>query len=227
MDNSIQEKIKHLLSLANNNANENEASAAMAAANKLAEKYRIEIALLEVNDNSSTEEVIKAEEAFISGGRIRNWKVILLNSIVKSQGCVCFSTRNGRSHYATTNYYVFGRSSDIEISRTLFTYALNQLEFIGTLACKGKGKRYANSWYIGAVNAISEGLKKGKMEARQNVNTTALSIVDNRVKESDKVMRASLGKLSTKKLNSKINSEAYYAGHSVGSRMSLNNNFLK
>jgi hypothetical protein len=218
----IQDKIRRLLNLASNNANENEAAAAMSAANKLAEQYRIEIANLEVSGNSEPlEDIVDNDNPFISGGRIRNWKTILLDAIVQSQGCVTYLCRFGRGHHGITKYYVVGRSSDIEISRNMFNWALHELEFIGVLCCKGKGKRYANGWYNGAVAAISQGLKEGKEKARENVSTTALTVVDNRRKESENFMRKTHNLKTIVKRTSPLSAEGYRDGHAVGSKMNI------
>jgi hypothetical protein len=229
MDIQIQEKIASLLRLAANNTNLNEANVAMAQAMKLAEKYRIEIAAINLDAEAETVEAVEKDfSPFISGGRIRNWKIYLLQAIVKAQGCACYSFRNARSHYGETSYYVYGRPTDISIARSMYNWALSELEFIGTLACKGKGKVYANSWYTGAVAGITTALDKGKEAAREGVSVTALAIVDERVKESDKVMRAEM-KLKNRPFakSSHIDGEAYCAGRVVGSRMTFGKNLLK
>jgi len=227
----IQNKIKRLLNLASNNLNENEAASAIAVATKLAEQYRIEIATLEINgDNTApAEEVIEDNNPFISGGRIRNWKTILLRAVVKSQGCVHYYRRTGRSHQATTHYYVFGRPSDIAIARNMLVWAIAELEFIGMRICQGKGKRYANAWYNGAVDAISQGLRKGKEKAREGCSTTALTIVDSRVKKSAATMTQTYKLVTKKRTSTSLDSKGYDDGYHVGSKMTISggNKILK
>jgi len=214
--------------LAKHSQSEGEASNAMAAANKLAEKYRIEIASLELTgDNTSpVEEIIEDTNPIISGGRIRYWKTILLNAIFESQGCDCIFKRNSRSHSGITSYYAFGRPSDIAIARNMFDFAVNQLDYIGKLVCVGKGKVYANSWYNGAVDGISQGLMTGKEKARRDAMqlgmTAALTVVDNRHQESKDATRRAYPRLRTVSIKrNNIAGSAYNDGKKVGSRMNV------
>lgn len=222
----IQKKIQSLLSLAKGNANENEAASAIAAANKLAEQYRIEIASLELAGETPVEDIEEAAESILSGGRIRSWKKLLLIAICKSQGCSCYSQRDMRSHHGTTSYYIVGRPSDIELSKKMFTWAMNELEFIGTLVSKGRGKRFANSWYNGAVDAISHGLKEGKEKARQdNCNITALTVVDNRSKEASR-WATKKHNLVVKTISRRLDHNAYNQGYRSGQGMNVNGRSL-
>lgn len=222
----IENKIRDLLKLGGGNANENEAAIAMAMAQKLAEKHRIDIATIELSNNEPIEIVEKSDMPFIDGSRIREWKTKLLSAIVRSQGCACYFNRiSGRNGSST--WYVYGRPSDVAIARQMFQWALSELEMIGALFCKGKGKHYANGWYNGAVYAISQGLKLGKEKAREGVNTTALVVVDNREKESKNIMYQQLNLSKTKVYNNRFDSKGFNDGCRVGSRMNIGgNNFL-
>ena len=223
MTNPIHERIRALLSLSKNNANINESNVAMILACQLAEKHRIEIASIEIATGKPEEIPEKATEAFLSGGRIRTWKCLLLTAILKHQGCACFSSRNETSHEGVTSYFAYGRPSDLLIAREMFSWAIIEIEFVGKLLCKGKGKVWANSWYSGAVDGFRASLQAGKEKARENVcNTTALVLVDKRHAEARAVMYAENNLRSKTFHRSSMNAAAYANGHSVGSKMRLN-----
>jgi hypothetical protein len=221
MSTAIQDRIRALLSLANNNANINEANTAMALACQLAEKHRLDIATIEIRTGVAEEKPTKDGEAILSGGRIRTWKCILLSTILKNQGCSCYSSRNATSHEGVTSYYAYGRPSDLLIAREMFSWAMTEIEFVGVLFCKGKGKVYANSWYTGAVDGIREALKSGQNKAREGVCTTALALVDKRASEARAAMYAENNLRSKTFSRTSMNASAYNAGREVGSKMNL------
>jgi len=224
---NIQDKIRDLLRLSANNSSENEAAIAMAMAQKLAEKHRIDIAMVELSEKTEPVEAVeKDNDPFIEGSRIREWKTKLLQHIVKSQGCSCYYHRlHGRDGNST--WYVYGRPSDVAIARQMFKWILAELEMIGPLFCKGKGRRYANGWYNGAVYAIAKGLEFGKEKAREGVNTTALVVVDQRAKESEAVMNTKENLSLAKSYNNRFDVRGWNDGHRVGSRMNVGSNLLK
>lgn len=115
MKEKIIEKIKKALALANNNKNPNEAQAAMLMVQKMMAKYHIEMQEVEEVEEAEVQE----NEANIKKG---SWRKILMKVICKNYRCDCFLRGN-----TGKRIIIVGSKEDIEIVKTIYEFAENQL----------------------------------------------------------------------------------------------------
>ena len=187
MDDKVISTIRKLLALGNSD-NVNESQAAIAAAQAIMDKYRITSAEIEAagENGAAKEKPIKDEKPILEGARIFAWRKTLLSTICKHNDCAHYFMHNHRD----TRYYVFGRSSDLEVMRSMFVYAETQVASFCKRHCKGMGHVYAENWCTGAVAGIAEKLNEARKAARASsaCTTTALVLLDNRSAEAKEEM---------------------------------------
>ena len=181
---AIKAKVTKLLATATSD-NENEAALAMSMAQTLIEKHKLSMAELSDAESNQIEDeaIIKDEQPLFSAGRITSWKSQLAVYISKVNGCKL--VKYGHQGHAMgtqrgTKLVIFGRPSDIANTRFLLAFAITQLS---RLAPVGRGKEYANSWYLGAVQGIWHQMDQAKKKAHAGASTYALVKLDNREKE--------------------------------------------
>ena len=222
---AIKAKISKLLAMATSE-NENEAALAMSLAQTLIEKHKLSLAELSDAEASLIDEegIIKDEDPLFAGGRISTWKSTLAHYISKINGCKLVKyTHQGHSVGGErgSKLVIFGRPSDIANTRFLLAYAIVQLT---RLAPMGRGKEYANSWYLGAVQGIWQQMEAAKRKVQATASSYALVKLDRRDKEVDLFISGNVGKLRKgSSSHSNINGHAYNQGMAAGRNIDLNN----
>lgn len=221
----IKVKISKLLAMATS-ANENEAALAMSMAQTLIEKHKLSLAELSEAEADLVEEeiIVKDEDPLFAGGRISTWKSTLANYISKVNGCKLVKyTHQGHSVGGErgSKLVIFGRPSDISNTRFLLAYAIIQLT---RLAPMGRGKEYANSWYLGAVQGIWQQMSEAKRKVQATASKYALVKLDSRDKDVDRFISGNVGRLRKgNSSHSNINGDAYNRGVSAGLNLDMNN----
>lgn len=224
MDNEISIKIRKLLALGQS-SNENEAAAAMAAAQALMDKYRISVAEVEAATGEKKESIVKDDDPILAGGRIVTWKKTLLSAIVRNNGCHHWFNHTHRD----TKYYICGRESDIQAAKYMFAYALSELARLNQIHCRGKGHVYSDSWYNGAVRGIAEKLNSQRQIDKIAAPTcSAIVLVSNRADEAKSFLYKTIPGLKTVSYswNGRGNSDAYNRGRAAGENINLSNKGL-
>lgn len=149
------EKIKKLLSLANNNPNENEAIASALKAQEIMAKFDIDEN--ELDDVVETECIISKENYV---GKGKKWKIRLACIIARNFRCKVYcSTKK-------TSMFFHGHESDAEIASQVFTYlfengdrlANDYVKLLRRRDCVTKG--VYNSYVLGFTQGIEEKLGK-------------------------------------------------------------------
>lgn len=189
----IKAKIQKLLALSKHNPDVNEAAAALAKANELMLRYRIDrVGVESAQVSSDIVEMIIYGEARARGERskIPTWKLHIARAIAEVNGCTTFYTMGQTIHG-------IGREADLQIVKYLFEYVENQIEVLCKAASKlrrdtipgwdkSQGRIYANNFKLGAANTIKlrlqesiEKLKKQEYELATSKNdATALIRLD-------------------------------------------------
>ena len=198
--NKVMEKIKKLLSLGENNPNENEAQSAILKAHELMAEHGIH--------SVSTEENITYTKEFCIHKGNRKFRRNLASIIAPNFRCKNY-TSNGRIAF-------FGRSTDAGIAKEVFEYAYS-------FAYKESNRLYNEARKQGRasdgiVNSYAIGFIRGLKE-KLDAQSTALMVITppDVKKEFDDYgkqigMRTSRCNLTT----SKINNSAYNSGLSDG-----------
>ena len=176
----IVEKIKKALALANNNKNPNEAEAAMLMAQKMMAKYHIEM-----------QEVEEAEEPEIQqdGVEIKkgSWRKSLIKLICNNYRCDCYIQGVGGK-----KIIIVGAKEDIEIAKTIYEFAENQLidgfnkyfennytEYTSIQVKNAVRKDFAD----GFIRGLNEKFEKQKEEEIKENQQYALVLTNTKVEE--------------------------------------------
>lgn len=115
---NILRKIKNLLELAENNPSEQEALSASLMAQKLINKYNIEVAQLEGSDEQSIDTV------FFETGVDKSWKYSLGNIVGENFRC--------KTYWIGSRQVAFmGYSQDIEIAKEVFKTLFKTCDTLG------------------------------------------------------------------------------------------------
>lgn len=198
-------------------SNLNEAAAAARAAEKLIQDYALEEAEFEFA-NGSNEKVHEDGDPLTDWGQRQNvWQNILLTSLTKAYSCEgIMKTKDGK-----LGYYAVGRPSDISTMRYQFAFFSLEITRLAPLLApndlgRGSGKRWYNSFYLGAVRAISDSLVEAKKQAQNVATSQALTIINKHAQEAADWMKVyhPNAKIVTKR--SQYNADAYNLGKQAG-----------
>lgn len=164
----ILEKVRNLLRLAGDKGNENEAAAAAAAAQKLIERHRLDMAMLDegADDRPSAEEVRECEDPLDRGKAIIAWKGKLAGGLCAANGC--------RNFWRSGCLIIVGAPSDVQTVRYLYAYFVREINRLAKQYA-GNGKSWTHAWRVGCASIIAERLRKAAEEARNDARGEAQS----------------------------------------------------
>jgi hypothetical protein len=162
------EKIQKLLALSEcKAASPAEAANAAAQAQKLINQHRIsEAELLEAGTIVDDEKIeYFKEDPIFCAGRISTWQLELASAIASANYCRTITRPGMKGFKNSAAILLVGRKTDKEIVEYLFHYCKNTIEAL----CKaymlmghGSGKRFSNSFKIGAARGIRDKLAEAK-----------------------------------------------------------------
>lgn len=216
---NIIDKVRKLRTLAENSAaTVDEAAAAARAAELLIQKHALAEAELDSVSQELLEAIIEDGNPLTDWGqRQKVWQNILLHALAENYNCSNV-LKNKDGHL---NIFTIGRPSDIAIMRYQFAYFVLELTRLAQLLApktlaRGSGKTWYNSFYRGAVSAISSSLKAARKEVRQQASSTALVFIDKHKQEVE-AFKAKLYPWSkTKQMGGSFDPEAYRMGQQAG-----------
>lgn len=215
MKEKIIEKIKKALALANNNKNPNEAQAAMLMAQKMMAKYHIEMQEVE----EAEEPEVQENEVDIKKG---SWRKSLMKLICNNYRCDCFLRGN-----TGKKIIIVGAKEDIEIAKTIYEFAENQLLYGFNLYFKNNYAEYAavqvknavrKDFADGFIRGLSEKFARQKAEETKQNEQYALVITNTRVDEYMEKLNIT-GKYRPSKNDSFMDPYAYINGRDKGLNM--------
>lgn len=144
----VFDRVQKLLSLANNNPNENEAAAAAAMAARMMKKYQIDHADL-------VEEELKTKNGSVIRDmmddprykvRLPLWYTTLGINVARVMDCHVRTVMQSRSDPSPV-FAVYGYDKDVQVTKWLFKYVLEQIEKLCT-----------KSWNeVGRVSLLNDG----------------------------------------------------------------------
>ncbi len=218
---SVIDKVQKLLALSKKNANVHESAAAMAAANKLIDEYRLSESQL---DSFQEEEILEDQDNVYECSRITSWKSELVCGLAKHYGCCIINKKS----YRKNNYKLIGRQSDINIVKYMFSWLILEIDRLSQIASsnenynKSSGKIFANSFCIGAVRGVIDQLKKSRQDITTSSNLTGIVKLDERYNQSNNFLKQMYNtKKSVSYNKSLIDERAYINGKSKGSNIHL------
>jgi uncharacterized protein DUF2786 len=219
---NIIDKIRKLRALAGNNSSIEEIATATKLAEELLQKYQIEEAEFEVAHGSQEQAIF--DQIALTDWKERQtlWQNILLTTLSEAYNCEGILLR--RNH--RLGYYVIGRPADILTIRYQYSYFTLELTRLAQLLApnnlgRGSGKHWHKSFYLGAVSAIADSLKKAKVEVRASANSSALAIIDRHAEEAlalKNKLHPNVG--GAKAIRTTMDRNAYDLGYQSGSNLS-------
>lgn len=219
---SIIDRINKLRALSKSD-NINEAAAAAAAANKLIDQHRLSESELE-KDDCEKEIILKDNIPLYECARITQWRTALANVLAKHYSCAIYNSTGFRLN----RYTLVGRKSDIDLVHYMYSWLSTEIERLSASASKGKnfdrsrGRIFAGSFSLGAVEGISQQLNASRKEAAVDASATALVRLEARWAEADSFLRKTVDKLKeTKGKPIMVNMKAFDTGVETGKNIHL------
>lgn len=212
-------KVQALRALASNAASTlEEAKTAASLAEQIIQKNALDEAEFEIA-NGSQEQVYEDGVPMTDWGQRQNvWQNILLTALSDAYDCQGLLKHvNGK-----LGYYAVGRPSDIRTMRYQFAFFHLEITRLAELLApnnlqRGTGKRWYNSFYLGATSAIVESLKKVKQEVHAQANSAALAIIRKHADDAADWMRVYHPEIRNVQKHHSINRDAWNLGNQAGS----------
>lgn len=216
----IANKVRKLLALANNNANEHERQVAMDAAQKLLDEHN-----LSMFDCQGEAETI----SHVEQQRHTDIKLHPFVRNILSAACRLYNTTFYMSSQGTTGNLkhpvLIGTPENIEVTLNVAAWLMDSVTNESKRLFSRQVDR--NSFKIGASEVIRsrviEMLKK-PIEQPKNSNRTSLMVVRNALQTAnDAYLKKHVPNLTQSRSRATVNSSSgYYAGREYGSNVSLN-----
>ena len=155
--NSILSKVKKMLALAGNTSNEHEATLAAAKAHEFLTMHNMCVeALSELTD----EDVDIVEESIYDGTNLPSWRKWLVTGASRAFGCDVLITTRYVSGRRTRSLQLVGTTGDVQVASATIGYLADTINRLAETFTRGHGRRYANSFRLGATRRIVERLKE-------------------------------------------------------------------
>lgn len=191
----VIQRIQQARKLAESTHSRHEKEAAAAFAAKLIAEHQLSEAEIEAHSGKKDEEVFTDQESdynvVYESGRVNAWKQELCWGLAKLNGVYClhYPMRNAVSHRRGSRFRVFGRKSDIEITKYMFTYLVTTIQSLAEDYVPGRiGQRGVNpereSWSNGCVKGFLAKMNAEKAEVMKAATSTAMVLVGNREKDA-------------------------------------------
>lgn len=198
----ILDRIAALLSLAENNPNEHEAAAAMAAASRLMAQHQVDRAAVEVHvAEPDMEDVVIGDEILdqLGSSQIPSWRWHLAYGISAVHGCSCYvsGTFDWETRKRLARVMILGTRNDAGAARYLYAYAARQVEALCREAMKTNGaggRTWATNFRLACADRVvsryREANKRNVAEARATATGAALVRVDAAAETKTLALRA-------------------------------------
>jgi|AGTN01.3.fsa_nt_gi Protein of unknown function (DUF2786). len=215
---SIVEKVRKLLALANGNQNEHERGVAMQFAMDLLAKHNLTIS--EVECDKSLLNTIEIEGDF----RLEAWTKIILQAACKMYYTELYlSGRFDYFRYRRVDVPVFvGTAENIAVTMDVATWLIDSVRKESNRAYKHASER--RSFRLGASDRILErafAMVETEKEKANSGNGRELMVVRNQLEAANQAYLAKLNLRYTRARTSYVSSDAYSDGTAFGSQVKL------
>jgi hypothetical protein len=190
-------RINQLRALGKSTHSKAECEATMAAAAKLIAEYQLSEAVIEseLGKPNPQDEIFTDQQSdwnvVYEAGRTTAWKGELVGGLAKLNGLyllVFSGIRGERSHRQGSRWRVFGRKSDIEITKYMFEYlskVIHDLSFDYVPVGRGRGVNpERESWALGCVRGFVAKMTQERDAVMRTATSSAMVLVGNRVDEA-------------------------------------------
>lgn len=210
----VIQQVQKLLALSKS-SNEHEAALALARAEALLEKYRLDMTEVEMMGGNK-EEIVEDQDPLFDSENLAPWESRLAHGIAYVYGCTTIRLGNKLIR-------IIGRPSDIMFVRYLVTYITLELFRFAAVLYK-KRQDYKNAYFLGAVDVIIQRLKEAKAATQETyTNQYAVVTVNNRYNEASAALDKFYPNATTANHKSAkpLNREAYWLGQETGHKIKL------
>lgn len=212
--------------------NPNETATAAAAMTRLMLEYKIELAELEHPAPGEVEEIEldhKRTQPFPL------WQSHLLHCLATANDCLSYQSTSRQGSQAegrrkTSRLHLLGRRQDLDNTRKLFAYCLQEIERLYQCWSSTRGNRLKNDFRLGVAAAVAEMVQEeadavraeAERRAEENEQTSrALALLDRNLDEVEEAARK-IGLRSARGRGAgSISLEAYEAGFQAGQSLVL------
>jgi hypothetical protein len=206
-------------------SNANEAAAAAAAADRIMQQYRIETAQVEAmgaREDFPDDPITDEKHTNLWGDRIVHWQVQLMSALARQYSCkIVLGVRAFDGTHWKQGVHAFGRKSDLAIVRFQYAYLVVEVARLCDLNGKGKGRAWRNSYCMGAVQGIRDAMYQAKVEETATATSTALVLLDERVKLATAAQHSTYPKLGKARTGGSVRDHGAFAqGRRDGSGIS-------
>jgi hypothetical protein len=224
VDGTLKERVAKLLRLASNDgATEAEALNAMEKAQKLCLAHNIELASISLEENHGSISIDVERECIDIEGSGK-WRRNLANAVAMAYGGECVFTNN--EYYGhSVKLHVFAPEgvypSIVHTFRFIEKWIEETVDWEFAISeTTVHGRRWKNSWILGAVNRISVRLQENSKKQESEVNPNALVKIKNDVEKAKDEAFPNARKESSR---SRIDGDAYNKGKAAGNNADLGN----
>lgn len=204
----VLDKIRKLYALAGS-TNPNEASAALAAADALVQKYRVEQAELGERPKFSLgSDIVESRRAHL-------WRLIILGSLCSRYACHGIRYHDG--------IRLWGAEDDVAIVRVLYDRICIQVDALASRNAAGKGRLFAASYRTGIADTVSNMLEVPAVGPRMGLGatSTALARLETKGERSYAALRETMAIEKFRPPESHIDPGALEAGRKDGKHVHL------
>lgn len=230
MNEKILEKIKNLLSLAEDGGNDEESQTALLMAQKLMLKYKI--SQNDLNEGGKQEIIIKSLSVY---KRIYWWEKVLVK-IIAENFRVMFYIQSNKLPYQKSvqrKLVLMGYPEDVELAYEVFHLAAESMKHYAGIHLKTEENetklsqgQIRKSYYQGFMDGLKEKFTLQREEMIDENEKYAL-VIQTPQDVVDKFNEEIEGSLSFKQPNLIKNTQAYHDGFDKGSKISLNNKYIQ
>ncbi|UUX34513.1 DUF2786 domain-containing protein [Fundicoccus culcitae] len=232
-NNKILDKIKNLLSLAEDGNNDEESQTALLMAQKLMLKYRI--SQNEINEHGEQKIVVKSLSVY---KRIYWWEKILVRIIAENFRVMFYIQSNRLPHQTSVQRKIvlMGYPEDVELAYEVYHLASKAMRYHASqyidnhVDKKLKSKSYSNqlrrSYYQGFLDGLDNKFATQRAQMQKDNDQYAL-IIQTPQDVQEAFQREVKGSLTFRLPESNKDSASYTEGYSKGTNISLSNNYLE
>lgn len=226
VNDKILSKIKNLLSLAEDGANDEESQTALLMAQKLMLKYKVSQNQLEDQDKEQ-KIVIKSLSVY---KRLYWWEKILVKIIAENFRVMFYVQSNKLPHQKSIQrkLVLMGYPQDVELAHEIFHLVANTMKHYASLYIQGQEPRpgvstakLRKSYYQGFMDGLDDKFEKQREALRQKDAQYALAL-QTPSEVMEKFNREIKGSLAFEKPVPHKAAQSYLDGYDRGKRVNLN-----
>lgn len=229
INDKILEKIRNLLSLAEDGGNDEESQTALLMAQKLMLKYKI--SQDELNEGGKQEIIIKSLSVY---KRLYWWEKVLVKIISENFRVMFYVQSNRLPHQKSVQrkLVLMGYPEDVELAYEVFYLAAESMKHYAGIHIKDNNEdstlaqaQIRKAYYQGFMDGLDHKFGKQREEMADDNEKFAL-IIKTPQDVVDKFNQEINGSLAFKQPDLSRNSHAYHDGYDRGQNVSLTNKYL-